>query len=113
MVRSPLEETLNSLFEAEADQLNGAKKNERAADRVDTRAGSYTRKLQTKIEEVKLKVPRLRKLPVDTQIIECYKRRETSVEEALVEIHLEGISARRVEDITEDLFGVLSAREYR
>ena len=103
VVRSSVEETLNSLLEAEADQLTGAKKYERSADRVDTRAGSYSRKLQTKAGEVKLKVPRLRKLPFETQIIERYKRRETSVEEALVEMYLAGVSVRRVEDITEAL----------
>ena len=105
VVRSSVEETLNSLLEAEADQLTGAKKYERSADRVDTRAGSYSRKLQTKAGEVKLKVPRLRKLPFETQIIERYKRRETSVEEALVEMYLAGVSVRRVEDITEALWG--------
>jgi len=105
VVRSSVEETLNSLLEAEADQLTGAKKYERSADRVDTRAGSYTRKLQTKAGEVELKVPRLRKLPFETQIIERYKRRETSVEEALVEMYLAGVSVRRVEDITEALWG--------
>lgn len=105
VVRSSVEETLNSLLEAEADQLTGAKKYEHTADRVDTRAGSYTRKLQTKAGEVELKVPRLRKLPFETQIIERYKRRETSVEEALVEMYLAGVSVRRVEDITEALWG--------
>ena len=63
--------------------MTGAKKYEGSAGRVDTRAGSYTRKLQTKAGEVELKVPRLRKLPFETQVIERYKRRETSVEEAL------------------------------
>ncbi len=83
---------MNSLLEAEADQLTEAKRYERSADRVDTRAGSYTRKLQTKAGEVELKVPRLRKLPFETQIIERYKRGETSVEEALVEMYLVGVS---------------------
>ena len=52
-----------------------------------------------------LKVPRLRSLPFDTQIIERYKRRESSVEEALIEMYLAGVSVRRVEDITEALWG--------
>ena len=50
-------------------------------------------------------MPKLRKLPFETQIIERYKRRETSVEEALVEMYLAGVSVRRVEDITEALWG--------
>lgn len=34
-------------------------------------------------------------------IIEQYHRPESSVEEVLIEIHLAGVSVRRVEDITE------------
>ncbi len=108
VVRLSVEETLNSLLGAEADQLTGAKKYERSADRADTRAGSYKRRLQTKAGEVELKVPRLRKLPFETQIIERYKRRESSVEEALVEMYLAGVSVRRVEDITEALWATMS-----
>ena len=52
-----------------------------------------------------MKVPKLRHLPFETAIIERYKRRETSVEEALVEMYPEGVSVRRVEDITEALWG--------
>ena len=105
LVRSTVEDTLNKLLDAEADQLCGAKRYERSADRVDTRAGSYDRSLETKAGKVSLKVPRLRSLPFETQIIERYKRRESSVEEALVEMYLAGVSVRRVEDITEVLWG--------
>ena len=72
---------------------------------MDTRAGYYDRKLQTKAGEVTLKVPRLRSLPFESQIIERYRRRESSVEEALMEMYLAGVSVRRVEDITEALWG--------
>lgn len=105
VVRQSVEETLNGLLEAEADMLCGAGKYERSDARQDTRAGSYTRKLHTKAGEVKLKVPRLRSLPFETQIIERYKRRESSVEESLIEMYLAGVSVRRVEDITEALWG--------
>ena len=105
VVRSTVEETLNSLLSAEADELCGAKRYERSPERVDTRAGHYERKLLTKAGEVKLRVPRLRSLPFETQIIERYRRRESSVEEALVEMYLAGVSVRRVEDITEALWG--------
>jgi transposase-like protein len=105
LVRGTVEETLNALLNAEADALCQAQKYERNEERADTRAGSYTRKLQTQAGEVTLKVPRLRTLPYETQIIERYKRRESSVEEALVEMYLAGVSVRRVEDITEALWG--------
>ena len=105
VARSTVEETLNALLDAEADQLCGARKYERAEGRKDTRAGSYERQLQTKAGEVSLKVPKLRSLPFETAIIERYRRRESSVEEALVEMYLAGASVRRVEDITQALWG--------
>lgn len=105
VVRSTVEETLNGLLDQEADQLCGASRYERSAERADTRAGHYTRKYLTKSGEVKLRMPRLRTLPFETQIIERYRRRESSVEESLVEMYLAGVSVRRVEDITETLWG--------
>jgi putative transposase len=105
VVRSTVEETLNALLDAEADRLCGARKYERTEGRKDTRAGSYDRKLGTKAGEVTLTVPKLRTLPFETAIIERYRRRESSVEEALIEMYLAGVSVRRVEDITQALWG--------
>jgi putative transposase len=105
VVRDSVEQTLNALLEAEADALCRAQRYQRSPERVDTRAGHYERQLQTKAGEVTLQVPRLRSLPFETQIIERYRRRESSVEEALLEMYLAGVSVRRVEDITEALWG--------
>jgi len=105
VVRSSVEETLNGLLDAEADQICRAQRYERSPERVDGRAGHYERKLETKAGEVTLRVPKLRRLPFETAIVERYKRRESSVEEALVEMYLAGVSVRRVEDITEALWG--------
>lgn len=105
VVRTSVEETLNALLDAEADTICRAQRYERSAERVDGRAGHYERKLETKAGEVRLRVPKLRRLPFETAIIERYKRREASVEEALVEMYLAGVSVRRVEDITEALWG--------
>jgi putative transposase len=105
VVRQTVEQTLNGLLQAEADELCGAKRYARSPERLDTRAGQYERTLHTKAGEVNLQVPRLRNLPFETEIIERYRRRESSVEEALVEMYLAGVSVRRVEDITEALWG--------
>ena len=105
LVRGSVEQTLNQLLDAEADRLVNAARYERTEARKDTGAGSYTRKLHTKSGEVTLKVPKLRRLPFETAVIERYRRRESSVEEALVEMYLAGVSVRRVEDITEALWG--------
>src|SRR4051812_4475964 len=105
MVRGTVEETLNAMLDAEADQLCGAGRYERSQARKDTRAGSYDRTLQTSAGEVSLKIPKLRRQTFETAIIERYRRRESSVEEALIEMYLAGVSVRRVEDITEALWG--------
>ena len=105
LVRQSVEDTLNAMLDAEADQITQAHKYERTEKRLDTRAGHYNRTLATKAGEVTLKVPKLRRLPFETAIIERYKRREESVEEALIEMYLAGVSVRRVEDISEALWG--------
>ena len=105
VVLESVEETLNGLLDAEADRLCNAQRYERNPDRVDTRAGHYERQLHTRAGEVTLKVPKLRTLPFESQIIRRYQLRESSVEEALIEMYLAGVSVRRVEDITEALWG--------
>src|SRR5689334_20227140 len=105
VVRGTVEETLNALLDAEADRLCNAQRYERSAARRDTRAGHYERGLQTKAGEVRLRVPKLRRQAFETAIIERYRRREASVEEALIEMYLAGVSVRRIEDITETLWG--------
>jgi transposase-like protein len=105
MVRGTVEETLNAMLDAEADEMCNAQRYEHSPDRVDTRAGSYTRKLHTKAGEVEVKVPKLRKQTFETAIIERYRRRDISIEEAIVQMYLAGVSVRRVEDITEALWG--------
>ncbi len=105
IVRGTVEETLNQLLQEEADQICCAGRYEHSERRKDTRAGKYTRKLETRVGEVNLEVPKLRKLPFETAIIERYRRREVSIEESLIEMYLAGVSVRRVEDITEALWG--------
>lgn len=105
VVRETVEQTLNKMLDAEADDLCGAKRYARSPDRIDTRAGHYERTLDTKAGRVKLKVPKLRTIPFESAIIDRYRRRESSVEEALMEMYLAGVSVRRVEDITEALWG--------
>jgi transposase-like protein len=105
LVRGTVEETLNELSDAEADQLCNAARYERTEARTDTRAGHYQRKLQTKAGEDTLNVPKLRQQKFETAIIERYRRREASVEVALIEMYLAGVSVRRVEDITQALWG--------
>ena len=99
-----MEETLNGLLEAEAEKLTQAAKYERSEARQGYRSGHYDRNLTTTSGDVPLHVPRLKGISFETAIIERYRRRENSVEEALIEMYLAGVSVRRVEDITEALW---------
>ena len=85
LVTDTVQEVLNQVLDAEADEMVGAARYERSADRQDYRSGSYTRKLQTKAGEVELNIPKLREQTFQMAIIERYRRRESSIEEALVE----------------------------
>jgi transposase-like protein len=92
------------MLDEEADRLCNAQRYEHSEQRADTRAGHYNRKLHVKAGLINLKMPKLRKTTFETAIIERYRRREASVEEALIEMYLAGVSVRRVEDITEALW---------
>ena len=105
LVRGSVEETLNELLEQEAEKLTQAARYERNEARQGYRSGHYDRNLTTTSGNVTLHVPRLKGVSFETAIIERYRRRESSVEEALIEMYLAGVSVRRVEDITEALWG--------
>lgn len=105
LVRKSVEETLNAMLDCEADQLVNAERYSRDASRQGYRSGHYSRKLVTAAGEIDVRIPKLKKLAFETAIIERYRRRETSVEEALIEMYLAGVSVRRAEDISELLWG--------
>ena len=105
LVRNSVEETLNELLNKEAEELTSAAKYERTEARQGYRSGHYSRKMTTTSGEVRLEVPKLKGVPFETAIIERYRRRESSVEEALIEMYLAGVSVRRAEGISEALWG--------
>ena len=111
LVRGSVEETLNALLEQEAQELTQAARYERTQARQGYRSGHYERGLTTTSGEVTLKMPKLKGIAFETAIIERYRRRESSVEEALIEMYLAGISVRRVEDVTQALWALKYRRQ--
>ena len=105
LVRGSVEEALNELLENEAEKLTQAARYERNEQRQGYRSSHYNRNLATTSGDVALKVPRLKGISFETAVVERYRRRESSAEEALIEMYLAGVSVRRVEDITEALWG--------
>lgn len=79
LVRQTVEDTPSALLEEEADDLIGADRYERTADREARRAGHYERGLATTSGQVILKMPKLKGMASSTAVIERCRRRETSV----------------------------------
>lgn len=104
LVRDSVEETLNALLDHEAEELVNTEKYERSGYRKGYRSGHYDRNFTTS-GDVMFHVPKLKSIRFETAIIERYLRRECSVEEALLEMYLAGVSVRRIEGITEALWG--------
>ncbi len=105
LVKGTVEEMLNGLLEEEADDLVGAERYERTAEREAYRAEHYDRSLTTSSGEVTIRMPKLKGMRFTTAVIERYRRHETSVEEAMIEMYLAGVSTRRIEDVNEILWG--------
>lgn len=105
MVRKSAEETLNAMLDAEADEITGAARYERSGERKAYRAGHYERDLTVKAGKMSLKVPKLKGAVFESAVIERYRRREESVEEALIDMYLAGVSTRQVDDVSQLLWG--------
>lgn len=81
-------------MDKEAETLTQATRYERNEARQGYRSGHYNRRLTTTSGDVTLHMPCLKGIPFETAIIEHYRRRESSVEEALIEMYLAGVSGR-------------------
>jgi hypothetical protein len=105
MVSEKVTEILNRMLDAEADEITGAARYERSDGRKAYRAGHYERDLTVKAGKLSVRVPKLKGALFESAVIERYRRREESVEEALIDMYLAGVSTRRVDDISQALWG--------
>ena len=108
LVGKTIEEAINAMLDEEADQLVGAAPYERTEERAAYRAGHYERGFPTTSGQVTLKMPKLKGMRFATAVIERYKRREPvrkTIGEAIIEMYLAGVSTRRIEDVSEILWG--------
>ena len=105
LVSEKVEQLLNAMLDAEADEITGAARYERSGERRAYRAGHYERNLTVKAGTMTLKVPKLKGALFESAVIERYRRREESVEEALIDMYLAGVSTRQVDDVSQLLWG--------
>ena len=96
MVRDKVEQIVNAMLDEEADLIANAARYERSDGRKAYRAGHYARRFTVKAGRLGLKVPKLKGALFESAVIERYRRREQSVEEALIDMYLAGVSTRQV-----------------
>ena len=97
---------LEVVLEDEIREMVGAKKWERQAQRVDSRNGTYLRRLITTMGAVDLEVPRAREGgSAGGAVIGRYKRRSAEIDDAMVSAYVHGASTRDIGQITEALMG--------
>jgi putative transposase len=101
LVRTVVQQTL----EAEMDAALGASKGERTEGRLGYRSGYYGRTLITRVGKLELRVPQDRQGQFSTQVFERYQRSEKALVSALAEMYIQGVSTRKVNQITEELCG--------
>lgn len=100
-----MEDTLNGPLDGGAGNHVGADRCEQTAGRGAYRAGRCERRLTTTAGELTIRMPKLKEMRFTTAIIERYRRRETSSKEAMMDLHLTGVSTKHIEDISDILWG--------
>lgn len=100
-----LQESLNSILQAESTAQLGAEKYERTDERSDSRNGSRERELHTRIGTIDLTVPRHRNIPFKSLIFDNYSRSEASLIASMCEMVVNGVSTRKVSQVVESLCG--------
>ena len=104
VVRETVEQVTDGILDAQADELVNAGRYERTDERQAWRSGHYTRGLLTQAGKVEAGVPKPRGARFTTEAVERYGRRESSVEEAMMETCFPGVSTRNVEEVTSILW---------
>src|SRR5215210_2554626 len=104
-LRGIVERVLQEMLEAEMTQHIGAAPYERSAARAGHRNGHKMRALRTRVGTLNLSVPQDREGTFSTRLFSRYQRNEKALVLALMEMYVEGVSTRKVKDITEELCG--------
>ena len=100
-----LEQVLNQILEAQVEEQLGARRYERTDERKGYRNGSYPRQLTTRVGRLTLRVPRTRDGEFSTELFQRYQRSEQALVLALMEMVVNGVSTRKITQITEELCG--------
>lgn len=100
-----LEEIFNQVLLSQSTEQIGAQPYERTEDRTAYRNGFRDRQLTTRVGTLTLRVPRHRNGHFSTELFARYQRSEQALVLAMMEMVINGVSTRKVEQITEELCG--------
>ena len=100
-----VERVLQELLEAEMTEHIGAAPYERTENRKGQRNGYKPRTLRTRVGTLNLAVPQDRGGAFSTRLFARYQRNEKALVLALMQMYVEGVSTRKVKEITEELCG--------
>ena len=104
-LRAVVQQVVQEVLEAEMDETVGAQKGQRTESRLGYRSGYYSRTLVTRVGKLVLRVPQDRQGRFRTEVFERYQRSEKALVSALTEMYVQGVSTRKVKEITEELCG--------
>jgi putative transposase len=104
-LREILERAVQQILEAEMTEHLGAAPYERSATRIGHRNGYKPRVLRTRVGTLNLLVPQDREGTFSTRLFSRYQRNEKALCLALMEMYVEGVSTRKVKEVTEELCG--------
>ncbi|AEF94020.1 transposase mutator type [Desulfotomaculum nigrificans CO-1-SRB] len=104
-VAALLESVLNQILQAQATEQLEAEPYERTEERKGYRNGTYPHKLTTRVGTLTLRIPRFRNGKFSTELFARYQRSEQALVLALMEMVINGVSTRKVSQITEELCG--------
>ena len=100
-----LQDSLNSILQAESTEQLKAEKYERSEERTDSRNGTRERQLTTRLGKIELVVPRHRDVPFKSLIFDNYQRSEAALVASMAEMVIAGVSTRKVAKVVETLCG--------
>jgi len=100
-----VQEAVQAVWEVEMEACLGAQRYERTGARVGYRSGYYRRRWVTRVGTISLRVPQDRAGHFSTQVFEQYQRSEKALVAALAQMYVQGVSARKVAAIAEELCG--------
>jgi putative transposase len=105
-LRRMVERAVQQVLETEMTAFLGVDSYERSDGRRGYRNGYKPRTLKTRVGELELMVPKDRDGQFQSELFERYQRSEKALVLAITQMYVEGVSTRKVRDITEALCGL-------